>query len=153
MPSFYTHVEINAPRALVWEILIRKDQWRWWNTFLYDGNPAQPFRPGEAVSLGLCRLEGDELTDFESVVTLMQPQQCLGWRSQLPGFSSEHRFELQDLGPYRTHYIHRERITGLLSKVFWPFIRQDEKQGLQRMAHQIKRHAERWSWQQEQGRS
>ncbi|NER81752.1 MAG: transcription antitermination protein NusB, partial [Leptolyngbya sp. SIO1D8] len=41
----------------------------------------------------------DESTDFEPLVTLVQPEVCLRWVAQMPGFKSEHVFELQDLGP------------------------------------------------------
>jgi hypothetical protein len=143
MPSLYAEIDINAPRALVWQTLIRKDQWRWWNTFLYDCNPDRPIRQGAEVALALCRQEGDEFTDFEPRITLVQPERCLRWLAKMPGFKSEQVFELQDLGPNRTQYIHRERFQGALSTLFMPFIKQDERQGLQRMARQLKRYTER----------
>lgn len=144
MPSLYTEIEINAPRVAVWEALIRKEEWRRWNTFLYDGDPALPFRPGRSVLLEVRRLEGDEATEFEPQVTLLQPRVCLRWQAKMPGFQSEQVFELQDLGPNRTQYIHQEHFTGLLSRLFLPFIQQDEKQGSRRMARQLKRYVESW---------
>lgn len=143
MPSIHTEIEINAPRPVVWEALIRKDEWRRWNTFLFDADPALPLRQGQEVFLSIRRLEEDESTDFEPVVTLVQPEVCLRWFATMPGFKSEHVFELQDLGPSRTLYIHRERFTGLLSGLFLTFIRNDEKRGIQRMARQLKRYVER----------
>ncbi|MEB3266945.1 MAG: SRPBCC domain-containing protein [Leptolyngbya sp.] len=143
MPQLYTAIEINAPRPWVWQALLRKEQWQRWNTFLYDCDPARPFHQGREVSLALCRLEGDEFTDFDPVITRLEPDRCLRWLAQMPGFKSEQAFELLDLGPNRTQYIHRERFSGLLSRAFLPFIRQDERQGLQRMARQLKRYTER----------
>ncbi|MBE7381181.1 MAG: SRPBCC domain-containing protein [Leptolyngbya sp. SIO1E4] len=142
MPTLHTEIEINAPRSLVWATLIRKDEWRRWNTFLYDSDPALLIRQGQAIFLSVRRLEEDESTDFEPLVTLVQPDVCLRWVAQMPGFKSEHVFELQDLGPNRTLYIHCERFKGILSTVFLPFIRQDEKQGIKRMARQLKRYVE-----------
>ena len=143
MPSLYIDIEINAPRAWVWQALIRKEQWQRWNTFLYDGNPDMPFRQGGEVSLAICRVEGDAFAAFEPRITRLEPGQCLRWLAQMPGFKSEQVFELQDLGPNRTQYSHREQFSGVLSGVFLPFIRQDERQGLLRMARQLKRYTER----------
>ena len=148
MPTLYTEIEINAPRHLVWEALIRKDEWRRWNTFLFDADPALPIRQGQEIFLFMRRLEEDESTDFEPLVTLVQPQACLRWVAQMPGFKSEQVFELQDLGSNRTIYIHRERFKGVLSRLFLPFIRQDEKQGIRRMARQLKRYVERREYRQ-----
>ncbi|MEL6381946.1 MAG: SRPBCC domain-containing protein [Cyanobacteria bacterium J06626_18] len=152
MPTLRTQIEINAPRHIVWEALIRKDEWRRWNTFLFDADPALPILQGKAIFLSVRRLEDDEFTDFEPFVTLVQPEACLRWIAQMPGFKSEQTFELQSLGPNRTIYMHCERFKGLLSNVFLPFIRQDEKQGIQRMARQLKRHVERreyWQYRRE----
>jgi hypothetical protein len=146
MPNLYADIEINAPRAAVWEALVRKDQWQFWNTYLYDGDPARPFQQGQEVFLLVRRLEEDESTEFEPIITLLQPQVCLRWLANMPGFKSEQVFELQDLGPNRTKYIHQERFTGFLSRLFLPFMRQDEKIGIKRMAFQLKRYVERQAY-------
>lgn len=143
MPNLYAAIEINAPKAVVWDALIQKEQWFRWNTFLYDCDPERSFRQGGQVSLALRRLEGDEETEFRPRILLLQPTVCLRWISQIPGFKSEHMFELQEVGLNRTQYTHRERFSGVLSGIFVPFIRQDEKQGLKRMAYQLKRYIER----------
>ncbi|MGF1459878.1 MAG: SRPBCC family protein [Leptolyngbyaceae cyanobacterium] len=143
MATLRTEIEINAPRAVVWEALICKDEWRRWNTFLFDADPALKIQPGKEIYLSVRRLEDDEFTVFEPLITLLQPQSCLRWRAKMPGFKSEHAFEIQDLSPYRTLYTHTERYHGVLSNIFLPFIRQDEKQGMKRMARQLKRYVER----------
>lgn len=142
MPTLRTQIEINAPRVVVWEALMRKEEWRRWNTYLFDGDPALTMQQGQEIFLSVRRLEDDEFTDFEPVITLVQPRICLRWIAKMPGFRSEHSFELQDLSPTRTLYTHQERFRGILSTVFLPFIRQDEKQGMKRMARQLKRYVE-----------
>lgn len=142
MPTLYTEIEINVARSMVWEAIIQKDEWRRWNTFLFDGDPALPIRQGQEIFLSARRLEDDEPTDFEPLVTLVQPPTCLRWITRMPGFRSEQVFELQDLGPTRTRYIHQERFKGVLAGVFLPFIRDDERQGIKRMAWQLKRYLE-----------
>ncbi|MEL7332478.1 MAG: SRPBCC domain-containing protein [Cyanobacteria bacterium J06560_2] len=142
MPSLYTEIDINAPQGVVWDTLVRKDQWRFWNTFLYDCDPGLRLARGNEIFLAMQRLEGDEETEFQPVITMMRPPYMMRWVSTIPGLRSEHVFELRENMPGRTHYVHREVFSGILSKVFLPFIRQDERQGLRRMAQQLKMHVE-----------
>lgn len=142
MPSFYIEIDINAPRFEVWDALVHKEEWHRWNTFLYDVDPTLPLRQGQAVLLALRRLEGEANNEFHPTVTLIQPERCLRWIARVPGLKTEHVFELEDIGPNRTKYIHQERLSGFFSRVFLPFIRSDEKEGLRRMARQLKRYVE-----------
>ncbi|WP_205878964.1 SRPBCC domain-containing protein [Leptolyngbya sp. BC1307] len=142
MPTLYAEIDINAPQSVVWDALIRKEQWRFWNTFLYDCNPSLQIARGNEIFLSMQRLEGDEETEFQPIITMLRPPYLMRWVSTIPGLRSEHLFELQETVPGRTHYIHREVFSGILSKVFLPFIRRDERQGLRRMAQQLKMHVE-----------
>ena len=143
MPSLYAEIEINAAPNQVWDALVRKENWRYWNTFLYDTDPNLKFVVGREVYLGLQRLEGDEITEFQPVVTVVRPDMCLRWVSRIPGLRSEHSFELRETAPGRTRYLHRDNFSGVLSSVLLPFVRQDERYGLRRMADQLKRYVER----------
>lgn len=142
MPTLYAEIDINAPQSVVWDALIRKDQWRFWNTFLYDCDPGLTLARGNEIFLSMQRLEGDEETEFQPVITMMRSPYLMKWVATIPGLRSEHVFELQETVPGRTRYIHRETFSGILSKVFLPFIRQDERQGLRRMAQQLKLYVE-----------
>jgi hypothetical protein len=142
MPSLYAEITINAPRFAVWDALVRKEEWHRWNTFLFDCDPNLPIRQGAELFLALRRVEGEDETEFQPKVILLQNNRCLRWIAKVPGFRSEHIFQLEDVGPNRTKYIHQERISGLFSRVFLPFIRKEEKEGLRRMSRQIKRYVE-----------
>ena len=143
MPSLYAEIEINAAPNQVWDALVRKENWRYWNTFLYDTDPNLKFVVGREVFLGLQRLEGDEITEFQPVITVVRPDMCLRWVSRIPGLRSEHSFELRETAPGRTRYLHRDNFSGVLSSMLLPFVRQDERLGLRRMADQLKRYVER----------
>jgi hypothetical protein len=143
MPSLYAEIEINAPRSLIWQVLIQKEIWLKWNTFLFDRAPHQPLRQGCTTLLSARRVAGDDETEFEILVTLVQPNTCLKWLISAPGFQSEHVFELQDIGSGRTKYTHRETFSGFVTRLTLPFIRQDEQQGIRRMARELKRYAEK----------
>lgn len=142
MPSLYAEIEINAPKAAVWQVLTRKQDWLKWNTFLYDRNPALPFQRGQIVHLSLRRLKEETETEFEPRIILFQPPVCLRWVYTAPGFRSEHTFELQEIGRDRTKYIHQETISGVATIVILPFLRRDEQQGLRRMARELKNYVE-----------
>ncbi len=116
----------------------------YWNTFLYDCAPEQRFVEGRKVLLSLRRVPGEDLTEFQPQITLVQPHFSLQWVATLPGFSCESSFELQDLGGDRTQYIHQEQFSGRLSRLFLPFIRQDEYTGICRMARELKRYVEQF---------
>ncbi len=142
MPSLYAEIEIDASRQRVWQALVHKEQWLYWNTYLYDCNPKQPLTEGKEVLLSLRRVPGDEEVEFQPLVTLLQPGACLKWVSSIPGFVTEHVFQLQETGRDRTKYIHQENFSGVLTRVFFPFIRQDEQQGIRRMSRELKRYVE-----------
>lgn len=143
MPSLYTAIEIQAPKPIVWQALVRKEKWLQWNTFLYDRNPALPFQQGQIVQLSLKRVSAEAETEFEPRILFLQPNVCLRWVYTAPGFRSEHSFELQEIGRNRTKYIHQEQLSGPMTVLFLPFLRQDEQQGLRRMARQLKQYVER----------
>lgn len=142
MPSLYTEIDIRASRSRVWQALIRKEQWLYWNTFLYDLNSKLPFQQGRSVALSLRRVAGEPETQFQPIVTLVQPTVCLRWHSVVPGLRNEHVFELQDIGAGYTRYVHQDRFSGWLAGFFFPFIRQDEQRGIDRMARELKRYIE-----------
>jgi hypothetical protein len=142
MPTIYTDIEIDAPRPLVWDALVQKNEWVRWNTFLFDRDPRKHFKQGQSLILSLKRMAQERETEFQAQVTLLQPESCLRWISTAPGYRSEHLFELQDIGTNRTQYRHHERISGILSNFFLLFIRQDEHNGMRRMAFDLKQYAE-----------
>lgn len=145
MPSLYTEIEINASRQQVWQALIEKEQWLYWNTFLYDRDASLPLVQGREIYLSLKRTPTEDETEFQPLVTLVQPGVCLKWSAKIPGLENEHVFELQQVGVNRIKYVHRENFTGWLTRLFLPFIRRDEQQGLRRMAWELKQYVERQS--------
>ncbi|HAA28720.1 MAG TPA: hypothetical protein DCE56_14830 [Cyanobacteria bacterium UBA8553] len=142
MTSLYTEIDISASKQRVWKVLFQKDRWKYWNTFLFDRDSEVPFMQGQEVFLSLRRLPHEEETEFEPLITRVQPNVCLSWISSIPGFRNEYVFELQEIGVGRTQYIHKNNYSGILSRVFLPFIREDEQRGIQRMARELKRYVE-----------
>jgi len=142
MTIIHTEIEISASKRRVWEVLMAKHKWKYWNTFLFDCDPSQGFQPGQKVSLSLRRFPTEEEREFQPRVILVQPEVCLKWVSFIPGFQSEYIFELQEIGNKRTQYLHKIRFSGSLERVLVPFIREDEKSAIKRMARELKRYTE-----------
>ncbi|NET10085.1 MAG: SRPBCC domain-containing protein [Symploca sp. SIO2B6] len=142
MPTLHVEIEMNVSRSLVWEALCRKDQWKQWNTFLFDRTPQQTLTRGHSLILALQRLPKEPETQFQAIVTHVEADTCLKWIAIAPGYRSEHIFELFDLDGERTRYFHREKVSGVLSPLFFPFIRKDEHRGIRRMAMDLKEYVE-----------
>ncbi|WP_413160945.1 SRPBCC family protein [Capilliphycus salinus ALCB114379] len=144
MSTLYTEIEINADPQEVWRVLYHKENWVNWNSFLFDRDSSLGFEINKIVKLSVWRSPADEDTEFQSLVKVVQPPVCLSWVCEIPGFRGEYWFELQEIGVRRTKYIHREVFSGWLSRLFLPFIREDEKRGMERMARELKRYLEQY---------
>lgn len=142
MPILYYETTIAAPRQAVWEALVYKDRWRFWNTFLYDCSPRLGFVPGQAVVLAVRRVPGDEPIEFRAKVKQVMDGYGIQWRAAIPGFASEVSLELQDVGYQRTKYLYQEKISGLAGRFALSFIREDQRQGIQRMAQELRAYVE-----------
>jgi hypothetical protein len=143
MPILYTETIIHASRQSVWEAIVYKDRWRFWNTFLYDCSPRIGFVPGREVVLAVRRVPGDEPIEFRAKVRQVLDGYGVQWRAAIPGFASEVSIELQDVGIDRTKYLYQEKISGLAGRLALSFIREDQTRGMGRMAQELRNYVER----------
>jgi hypothetical protein len=143
MPSLYTETIINAPIRQVWRILSDKDNWMYWNTYLYDCSFRLPITEGRDILLAIRRVPGDEPIEFQAKILLYQPPYSLSWIASIPGFRNRTSFELQDIGDGCTQYRHQESYSGTFSRFALKFIRDDQQAGIRRMARELKVFAER----------
>ncbi|MGI0494597.1 SRPBCC domain-containing protein [Alkalinema pantanalense CENA528] len=144
MPTLYHETLISAPRQAVWEALVYKDRWRFWNTFLYDCSPKLSFQAGQSIVLALRRVPGDDPVEFKATVTQLQPTFNLHWKASIPGFRSDVALELQDVGPAVTKYLYQERFSGWVSRFALSFIKEDQLRGIRRMSGELKDYVERF---------
>ncbi len=111
MPTLYTETIIHASRQAVWEAIVYKDRWRFWNTFLYDCSPRLGFVPGREVVLAVRRVPGDEPMEFRAKVRQVLDGYGVQWRAAIPGFASEVSIEIQYMGIDRTNYLYQYKIS------------------------------------------
>lgn len=109
-----TTVEIDAPPARVWKVLVDLPAYREWNPFIVEasGNVAV----GEELSLQMA-LPGRDPMLIQPQLLVVDPERELRWKGKLvvPGlFDGEHAFVLTRLENDRTRLDHFERFGGLL---------------------------------------
>jgi hypothetical protein len=112
--SIATSVEIDAPPARVWEVLVDLPAYAEWNPFIVraEGRVAV----GETLSLRMA-LPGRRPLTIEPRLLVVEPGRELRWKGQLllPGlFDGEHAFRLTALEDGRTRLDHTEEFAGLL---------------------------------------
>jgi hypothetical protein len=109
-----TSVEIDAPPARVWEVLVDLPAYREWNPFIVEA--AGRVAVGETLSLRMA-LPGWEPMTIEPRLLVVEPGRELRWKGRLvlPGlFDGEHAFVLTPLADGRTRLDHVESFAGLL---------------------------------------
>ena len=112
-------IDIDAPAATVWEILIDFAAFPTWNPFIVEAQGR--VHVGERVSLRMQPVIGSAMTLHPKVVELVE-----GRRLRLPGlFDADHLFIVEPSAVAESTFIQRERFTGALV----PFVRRSLDRG------------------------
>ena len=109
-----TVVEIDAPPARVWRVLVDLPAYREWNPFIVEATGM--VAAGERLSLRMA-LPGRESMSIAPRLLIVEPERELRWKGRLllPGlFDGEHAFVLTALADGRTRLDHWERFAGVL---------------------------------------
>jgi hypothetical protein len=120
-----TAVEIDAPPARVWSVLVDLPAYGEWNPFIVEASGTVAV--GETLSLRMA-LPGRDPMTIEPRLLAVEPERELRWKGRLlvPGlFDGEHVFELTPLAGGRTRVDHWERFGGLLLPIARPMVYQD----------------------------
>jgi hypothetical protein len=119
MRSVHAEIEIGAPAERVWAILTDFAAFPRWNPFVREASG--PLKPGERLTIKL-RLYGQTLTTFKPVVTVVEPEREIRWRTQLgrPGLLDvERRFGIVPQDGESVRFIQHEDCTGVLAPVLF----------------------------------
>ena len=109
-----TAVEIDAPPARVWGVLVNLPAYPEWNPFIVEASGT--VAAGERLSLRMS-LPGRRPMSIKPRLLVVEPERELRWKGRLviPGlFDGEHVFVLTPLEGGRTRLDHWERFGGLL---------------------------------------
>lgn len=142
MKSLYTEIEIDAPVSKVWDILTNFDQYPEWNPFLLSltGSP----EPGRQFSVTI-RPDGKKPMTFKPVCKVYERNVEFRWLGHLfiKGlFDGEHIFEMIQVAPNRTRFIHRENFSGILAGLLWKQLDTHTRRGFEMMNEKLKERAE-----------
>lgn len=132
---------IAAPPEHVWRVLADFAAYPEWNPFIVEASGA--LLETERLRVRI-QPHGFRPMTVRPVVRWVAPGQELRWRGSLlaPGlFDGEHAFRLQPLGR-GTHFVQRERFTGLLVPLLLPLVRDGTQHGFEAMNAALRTRAE-----------
>lgn len=142
MSLLLTSVDINAPRARVWEALTDFPRHREWNPYMLrlEGTLAV----GERLTVTTPPLLRSPHT-FRPTVIGLEHGRAFRWVGVgiAPWlFRGEHFFRLEDIAPGRTRLLHGERFSGALIPGHALLRYGSTKRGFERMNAALRRHVE-----------
>ena len=117
MKEIRTEIEIDAPPSVVWDVLTGLEAYPEWNPHVTAA--AGDLRDGGELRIRV-KPSGARSRDIGVTVDVLESPHSLGWTGSIGHpwlFTGEHTFELHDLGGGRTHFVNRERISGLLARL------------------------------------
>lgn len=140
MKEVYTEIEIAATAKQVWQVLVDFASYPDWNPFIrrITGEPKE----GSKLEIKITTPSGTNRS-YEPKVTKVEPEAELRWFGKIPGFlSGEHIFSIQEAGPGRVKFVHRELFSGLLTSFFGSSTDRDIKAGFEEMNRALKKRVE-----------
>jgi hypothetical protein len=140
MTKIASQVELGAPAARIWDVLVDFDSYADWNPYI----TAVATRTAVRTQLVLrTRLPGGRSTRARANLLTLEPGRRLSWRGfrVAPGvLEREHVLELAPLETGRVAVRHSVRVTGLLGPLLARA--QRTKAGLDRMNEALKHRVE-----------
>ena len=137
-----TSIEIDAPAALVWSVLLDFDAYFEWNPFVLGIQGLAV--PGERLHVSI-RPPGCRSMTFKPRVLNVVDGRELRWlgRFLLPGlFDGEHCFRLEPIGASRVRFVHGEAFSGLLVEHAEGSLLESTREGFDEMNRALKRRCE-----------
>ena len=137
-----TSIEIDVPPNVIWKIIAEFDQYDRWNPFIPSINGKTIL--GTKLEVKIQPPGGNAMT-FRPIVLVANPERELSWlgRVLFPGiFDGEHRFEIEPLSDQRVRFVHSEKFSGLLVRLFWRSLNARTRQGFEEMNQALKLQAE-----------
>ncbi len=141
MKTIETSIDIDAPPARVWSILMDFDAYPDWNPFITRIEGEQ--REGGKLRADLTPA-GGKTTTFKPTVQVFEDGRELTWLGRLliPGiFDGRHTLRVQPRDDAST-FIQREQFAGLISGLLLRFIGENTEQGFKDMNAALKERAE-----------
>lgn len=140
MRTILTHIDIDAPETVVWDLLTDLPAYPDWNPHVT--NAVGDLRPGGTLDIRV-RREGVRDRDMTVTVADLDPGRRLAWVGTFGSpwlFEARHAFELETLDGNRTRLHNREDVSGLLGRFA---VTDDPERDYEAMNRALKSRAER----------
>ena len=140
--ALHTEIAIDAPPAVVWEVLTDLEHYADWNPFVVEASGTVAV--GERLVNRLQPPGGKAMT-FKPTVTVVEEARTFEWlgRLVLPRvFDGRHRFELRTTESGGTQLVHTEHFRGVLVRAMRTSLDGGTRAGFEAMNHALKRRAE-----------
>jgi|JI7StandDraft_1071085.scaffolds.fasta_scaffold313298_2 hypothetical protein len=137
-----TAIEIDAPAALVWSVLMDFEAYFEWNPFVLGIRG--PTIPGKRLSVSI-RSPGSRSMTFRPKVLTVIGGRELRWLGSfiMPGLlDGEHYFSLERIGSARVKFIHGEVFSGWLVGLAKDSLLTSTREGFDEMNHALKQRVE-----------
>lgn len=141
MKQLHTEIHVDAPPAVVWDVMNDLAAYPQWNPFVVSA--AGTLAVGERLTVRL-QPPGGRAATFRPVVTAVEPGRAFEWLGHLgvPGlFDGRHRYDLQ---PERggTRFVQSEEFRGVLVPLMARSLDTGIRQGFEAMNRALARRAE-----------
>lgn len=138
-----TQIHINAPPAIIWEVLTDHTAYAQWNTLLQVEEGS--FKEGERPRLTLSMPDGPSYS-FRPTILICEPDRLLVWKAVtgIPGiFDGMHEFRLFPVSEHVVRLINREEYRGLFAPIMKQIpMMKSAPAGFEQMNREIKLRAE-----------
>lgn len=119
MREVRTEIDINAPKAKVWDILINFDKWAEWNPIVNKAGGSAAM--GEALTMTMAGEDGSDAQSYSPVITQFNAPNSFRWNAKMGAaflFSNDKIVELTETDS-GTHLVHSETFSGLMATMMW----------------------------------
>lgn len=141
MAILHSATEIDAPAALVWDVVLDLQSYAAWNPFIIRAS-GQP-RVGERLDITIAA-PGLKPVRFRPKVLELAPGHLLRWKGEykVPGlFDGRHALVVDALGPDRSRFTTHEDVSGILLPFLGKAMRASQ-QGFDAMTAALKERVE-----------
>lgn len=142
MKNIETEIVIDAKPDVVWQTLMKTDEYEEWNPFVrkLEGN----IEKGSQIEITLKQLNGKEI-GLKPTVTELIPNKEFRWQGKLfikGVFDAEHYFKLESKDNNKTKFIHGENFGAVLMPFMGGVLKSTEE-GFKAMNEELKVRCER----------
>ncbi len=126
MPTLKSHVDIAAPRELVWSVLTDFDSYAEWHPSFVAVALYGPLLENTKATLSMQMRPGSAPAKLEVTLCEVEPGSALSWRGGMgpqwlaTGF---HFHNLEPLPQGATRLVHGEKFGGLMPTLLWPLFK------------------------------